>query len=165
MYARDSFGGPDAFRGWYGHRAKRGDMSPIILRLLLEKPRHGYEIISRLEEKSQGMWRPSAGAVYPNLQMLEEQELIEGKEENGKKVYSLTDKGKEAAEKAEQHFKAHWEGKEDLIRNFKDMKVAISDTMKSLSHIAKQDSPEKTAEAIAILQKALAELKRLDNED
>ena len=64
------------FKGWRGSRARRGDMVPIILRALLEKPMHGYEIISELEEKSFGYWWPSAGSIYPNLQLLEEQGFV-----------------------------------------------------------------------------------------
>src|ERR1700745_1834563 len=87
------------FRGWYGYQAKRGDMSPILLRVLAEKPMHGYEIIRELEKKSHGFWRPSPGSVYPTLQLLEEQDLVTSRDEGGKKVYTLTDAGSEEAKK------------------------------------------------------------------
>ena len=92
------FGGFFRMRG--GQRLGRGDMSPIILRVLQKKPMHGYEIIRTLEERSHGFWRPSAGSVYPTLQMLEEQELVVATEHDGKKVYELTEKGQTEAKKA-----------------------------------------------------------------
>src|ERR1051325_4057114 len=72
----------------------RGDIRYLILDLLNEKPRHGYEIIKELESRFCGFYTPSAGSVYPTLQMLEELELVEVREENGKKIYSITEKGK-----------------------------------------------------------------------
>ncbi len=94
MHANNVFGE----RG-LGFRARRGDLAPTILRLLLEKPMHGYEIITTLQEKTHGMWRPSAGAVYPTLQLLEEQELVAGKVQNDKRVYALTESGRKQAKK------------------------------------------------------------------
>jgi len=75
-------------------------IEPAILELLLEKPMHGYEIISTLEEKSHGMWRPSAGSIYPTLQLLEEKDLVTSETKNGKKVYTITKQGKGAAQAA-----------------------------------------------------------------
>ncbi len=83
---------------WGFMQARRGDMRPIILRVLKTKPMHGYEIIRHLEEKSHGMWRPSPGSVYPTLQLLEEEDLVTAKESDGKKIYELTSKGKKEAE-------------------------------------------------------------------
>ena len=71
--------------------------APTILRLLVEKPMHGYEIISTLEEKTHGLWRPSAGVVYPTLQLLEDQALVASQEQSGKRVYALTETGRAQA--------------------------------------------------------------------
>ena len=84
-----------------GFRARRGMIEPAILQVLLESPMHGYEIITKIEEQSHGIWRPSAGSVYPTLQLLEEKDLVTVKMESGKKVYTLTDEGKESAKMAE----------------------------------------------------------------
>jgi DNA-binding PadR family transcriptional regulator len=59
---------------------------------------HGYEMIKEIEERSGGIWRPSAGSIYPTLQLLEESGLIAGTEEDGKRRFSLTDEGRKAAE-------------------------------------------------------------------
>ena len=102
--ARFKFGphGPGFGRG-HGHgrgpwsRARRGDVRSAILLLLADEPMHGYQIMTRLEEKSGGAWRPSPGSVYPTLQLLEDQGVIKGEEADGRRVFSLTEGGVEAA--------------------------------------------------------------------
>lgn len=154
----DSFTG---FRGFHGHRAGRGHMAPIILRVLLEKPMHGYEIISKLEDKSHGMWRPSAGSVYPNLQLLEEKGLVTGQTENDKKVYTLTDEGRAEAEKIDEKFKAHWEEKAPHVKQFKELRFLFGDIMSILRRLAEQDSEERYAEVKNILEETRDKLAKL----
>lgn len=97
----DSDFGP-FFAGMASHRGHRrggrmfeqGDLKLVILRLLEEKPRHGYEIIKELEERSGGRYAPSPGTVYPTLTMLEEMGYASSTEEAGRKVYSITDAGR-----------------------------------------------------------------------
>jgi DNA-binding PadR family transcriptional regulator len=156
---RDSFGFNE------GHRARRGDMAPIILNALLEKPMHGYEIISHLEAKTHGMWRPSAGSVYPNLQLLEEQDLITSKNENDKKIYSLTDKGKVEAERVHDRFKARWEERDSHAKSHKDLKMSFVDAMGILKQIASQDSEAKNEKVKEILNEAKDKLAKLRDED
>jgi DNA-binding PadR family transcriptional regulator len=70
-----------------------GEVKFVILRLLKEKPRHGYEIIKALEEKMAGCYTPSAGTVYPTLQLLEDEGYIKAVDTEGKKVYHVTPEG------------------------------------------------------------------------
>ncbi|MCV7385963.1 PadR family transcriptional regulator [Mycolicibacter longobardus] len=95
--------GPSGHRGHRrGHRGRRGDVRLAILALLGEGPMHGYEIIQQIAERSQGLWRPSPGSVYPTLQMLVDEGLITGSETDGKKrLFELTEDGRAAAEKIE----------------------------------------------------------------
>ncbi len=88
-------GGP-----WRGGRMfEQGDLKFVILRLLEEKPRHGYEIIKELEERSGGRYTPSPGTVYPTLTLLEEMGYASATaEEGGKKVYAITEAGKKYLE-------------------------------------------------------------------
>ena len=79
-------------------RMKRGDVRAAILRLLLESPMHGYQIISEIQTRSGGVWKPSAGSVYPALQLLVDEGLITAKEKEGRRTYSLTEQGREVAE-------------------------------------------------------------------
>ena len=87
-------------RGGPGRRAKRGDVRAAALALLSERPMHGYEMIQELEERTDGVWRPSPGAVYPALQLLEDQGLVTADAEAGKRLFSLTESGREEAAKA-----------------------------------------------------------------
>ena len=74
---------------------EQGDLKYVILHLLSEKPRHGYEIIKALEERLGGTYSPSPGAVYPTLTMLEEMGYARGTtDEAGKKVYEITPEGR-----------------------------------------------------------------------
>jgi DNA-binding PadR family transcriptional regulator len=90
-------GGP-MFMG--GPKAGRGDVRLAILHLLTEMPMHGYQIMQELAERTHGVWRPSPGAVYPTLQQLEDEGLVHADEQEGKKVYRLTDEGRTAVEEA-----------------------------------------------------------------
>ena len=81
---------------WRGGRMfEQGDLRYVVLRLLEEKPRHGYEIIKALEERFGGTYAPSPGVVYPTLQLLEDQGFARVlPEAGGKKVYEITDEGR-----------------------------------------------------------------------
>jgi DNA-binding PadR family transcriptional regulator len=81
-----------------GHRARRGDTRAAVLALLAERPMHGYEMIKELDERTGGAWVPSAGSVYPTLQLLEDEGLIEGEESEGRRRFSLTDAGRKENE-------------------------------------------------------------------
>ncbi|NNN03067.1 MAG: helix-turn-helix transcriptional regulator, partial [Acidimicrobiaceae bacterium] len=70
----------------------------LILAALLEGPAHGYQIMDRLESATDGRWRPSPGSVYPTLQMLEDQGLALSRDDGGRKVFELTDAGREQAD-------------------------------------------------------------------
>jgi DNA-binding PadR family transcriptional regulator len=76
-------------RQWFGS----GDMKYVILQLVKEKPRHGYEIMKALEERMHGCYSPSPGTVYPTLQLLEDEGLVKAKDVEGKKVYEITPDG------------------------------------------------------------------------
>ncbi len=84
-----------------GPRARRGDIRAAVLALLAERPMHGYEMIKELEERTRGTWIPSAGSIYPTLQLLEEEGLISGEEADGKRRFTLTEAGVDADSKRE----------------------------------------------------------------
>jgi DNA-binding PadR family transcriptional regulator len=94
MLARE--GGFPGFLG-RGPRAGRGDVRAAILALLAEEPMHGYQIMRELGERSGGVWRPSPGSIYPTLQQLEDEELVRPETgDGGRRVFALTDAGREA---------------------------------------------------------------------
>src|SRR5437764_11349043 len=94
---------PDELRCWPASRYeprkvnrvfRHGALRLYLLKLLGEQPRHGYEVISLLEDRFLGLYAPSAGTVYPRLARLETEGLVEHREADGRKVYSLTDAGR-----------------------------------------------------------------------
>jgi DNA-binding PadR family transcriptional regulator len=93
------FGPP--FRGPGGARRRRGDVRAAILALLAERPMHGYEMIQELEARTDGAWRPSAGSIYPTLQLLEDEGLVTSQESEGRRRFALTDAGRGEAERLE----------------------------------------------------------------
>jgi DNA-binding PadR family transcriptional regulator len=83
-------------RGGPGRRFfRQGEVRLALLSLLQDEPAHGYELMKRLEERSGGMYRASAGTIYPVLQQLEDEGLVRIQEAEGKKVYHLTEAGRE----------------------------------------------------------------------
>jgi DNA-binding PadR family transcriptional regulator len=89
------------FRGFGGHghgrgrRARRGDVRAALLVLLDEQARNGYQLIQEIEQRSDGMWRPSPGSVYPALQQLEDEGLVRTDQAEGRRSYTLTDEGRQ----------------------------------------------------------------------
>jgi DNA-binding PadR family transcriptional regulator len=77
-----------------GPRAERGDVKFLVLDAVADAPRHGYEIMQVIEERSKGAYRPSPGVVYPTLQLLDETGLVSSAEQDGRKVYAITDAGR-----------------------------------------------------------------------
>lgn len=80
-----------------GRSVRRGNVRFAILSAIQERPMHGYQVIQELERRTDGRWRPSAGSVYPTLQLLEDEGLLTSEEVEGRRTYSLTDAGRQAA--------------------------------------------------------------------
>lgn len=101
---RGGFGPPGGFGSRGRHRgrgARRGDVRAAVLALLTERPMHGYELIQQIEERSGGVWRPSPGSIYPSLQLLADEGLVTGDETGGRRLFTLTDRGREEAARHE----------------------------------------------------------------
>src|SRR4051794_9664798 len=92
-----------------GPRARRGDVRAAILALLAEEPRNGYQIIQELTERTDGVWQPSPGSIYPALQQLEDEGLAKQVEIDGRKAYELTDEGRRYVEEHKDDIGAPWE--------------------------------------------------------
>ena len=90
-------------------RARRGDARYILLDALRDGPKHGYEIIKTLEERSGGRYVPSPGTVYPTLQFLEDQGLVRATEEADRRIYQLTDAGGAELEAQAPQVAAFWQ--------------------------------------------------------
>lgn len=116
MFRDHMFDGEHFFRGPRRRSSlQKGDLKYLVLDLIKDKPRHGYEIIRELEELSYGTYKPSPGVVYPTLQMLEDMGYASVQEQEGKKVYSITAEGEEFLSKQKDqangvrdHVKSKW---------------------------------------------------------
>jgi DNA-binding PadR family transcriptional regulator len=99
------FGPPPFGRG---PRARRGDVRAALLGLLAEEPRNGYGLMQEIERRSEGVWRPSPGSVYPALALLEDEGLVRAVEAGGRKQYELTDEGRAYVEEHRDELAEPW---------------------------------------------------------
>src|SRR3954451_3271675 len=148
-------GGRRARRGGPGRRAKRGDVRAAALTLLGERPMHGYEMIQELEERTGGVWGPSPGAVYPALQLLEDQGLVTADAEAGKRLFSLTDTGREEAAKAGD--RKPWD---DVTEGIDPQQFKLRDSLAPIAVAARQVAVAGTADQKAAAVRILADTAR-----
>src|SRR5690349_17321279 len=109
------FGAPGSGPFGPGRKARRGDIRTAALLLLAEEPRNGYQIMQEVEERSQGVWNPSPGSVYPALAQLEDEGLIAVEQHEGRKLYALTDAGRKAVAERGEDRPAPWEQMSDEL--------------------------------------------------
>lgn len=148
----------EAFAAFVGHhgRARRGDIRTAILRLVAEQPMHGYQIIQELPARTDGAWKPSAGSIYPTLQMLADEGLIVADDSSGKKVFSLTEAGQAAvAEMADQP--APWES---AGGGASDASGAYREAATRLAQVMWQVGTSGSAEQIAAATEILVETRK-----
>lgn len=168
-------GGPRG-RGWRaraGRVFEQGDLKYVILRLLAEKPRHGYEIIKELEERFGGAYAPSPGTVYPTLTMLEDLGYARAMpEEGGRKIYEITDEGRKHLEEHSATVDDIFERIAKFVEGFFDAPMAdLKRSMASLGratfYVASRspNDKERIGRISEILKRAAAEIERLTQED
>jgi DNA-binding PadR family transcriptional regulator len=151
------------FKMRHGGRRRRGDVRVAILALLDERPMHGYEMIQELEQRSDGNWRPSAGSIYPTLQLLEDEGLVTGEEHEGKRRFSLTDDGRKAvAERAEQP--PPWEAAAEAGEG-QEIWGALRQFAPAVAQIGKVGTPDQQARAAKIVDDARKQLYSILAED
>ena len=151
---REMRGGRGHGRG--RHRVRRGDVRSAILALLVDRPMHGYGMITELEERTGGRWTPSAGSIYPTLQLLEDEGLVTPEEVEGRKVYSLTKAGKEAAPERTEGGRPWEQGDEDSPRF--EARREMFRLMGAAKQVARADDEEQLKKAAEILKDARRKL-------
>lgn len=145
----------------FGH----GDLRLWLLKLIHESPRHGYEIISALEEQFLGLYSPSPGTVYPRLAALEGEGLIEVvREEEGRKIYALTDAGREELERRADELRQLGDhlarSAKDIAREIReDVKASVRDLKEQVRMAAREVRRDQRREARVIRETASTELK------
>ncbi len=141
-----------------GPRMSRGDVRAAVLALLAEKPMHGYQIISEIEQRSGGSWKPSAGSVYPTLQLLADEGLISAEESNGRKTYSLTEAGQAEAE-ASADRAAPWESSTaPREHGMTALPKAGVELAQAAAQVGRTGTPDQVKEAVAVLEDARRKL-------
>jgi DNA-binding PadR family transcriptional regulator len=136
------FGGP----GWGGRHGRgdgemragrmlgQGDLQLIALALIAEQPRHGYEIIKLLEEKTSGWYSPSPGIVYPTLTYLEEVSYVTSQSEGAKRLYTITAEGR-----------AHLQANRDLADALLDRLATVGERVARWRRMSGRDTDDRHA--------------------
>ena len=159
--------------GRHGGRRRRGsmfesgEMKFVILRLIREKPRHGYEVIKALEEKMGGCYTPSAGTVYPTLQLLEDQGYIKAGDTEGKKVYHITREGEQYLDDNKPVLDEIFDRVRDTVRDLAggsmgEMNSAFGNLARATYRRAWRSGPDHPAlkQVAEILRRATAEIEQ-----
>jgi len=116
-----------------GRLLEHGDLKFVILALLAEQPRHGYELIKELEERTGGAYRPSAGVIYPTLSLLEDEGLVRpAGGDVGRKLYEPTDEGRAEAEKSRAHVDAVFARMAEVAESSESSRPRIARAMTNL---------------------------------
>ena len=162
--------GPPRFGG-RGPRVRRGDVRAAILDLLAEgQPWNGYQIIQEIAERTQGVWRPSAGSVYPALQQLEDEGLISAAAgEDRKRNYTLTDEGRAYVQAHADELRASWDA---VTGSVDDAAVQMHNLARTVAmatmQVAQAGTPAQVQQASKVLadtRKALYRILAADGEE
>jgi DNA-binding PadR family transcriptional regulator len=94
-------------------RAGRGDVRITVLLLLDEGPANGYQLMQEIEQRTGGAWKPSSGSIYPALQLLEDEGIVETTEREGRKMFALTEQGQAYVADRRDGWTPPWEGMEE----------------------------------------------------
>jgi DNA-binding PadR family transcriptional regulator len=145
-----------------------GDMKYVILKLLKDKPRHGYEVMKALEERTRGCYKPSPGTVYPTLQWLEDEGLVQCEERDGKKIYSVTDEGLAFLDDNKSTVEEIFERVEETIDSL--LSDPIPDVTRLVGRLVTQtykaawklrEDADRRGKVVDVLEKAVKELEEL----
>ena len=162
--------GPPRFGG-RGPRVRRGDVRAAILDLLAEgQPWNGYQIIQEIGARTQGVWRPSAGSVYPALQQLEDEALIQTEAgEDRRRMYTLTEEGRAYVEEHADELKASWDAVTGSVNDTEvQLRHTIHQVMVAVSQVAQAGSAAQVQQAGKILadtRRALYRILAADDPD
>jgi DNA-binding PadR family transcriptional regulator len=151
-------------RGRGRDRAQRGDVRTAALLLLADQPMHGYQLMQAIAERTGGAWRPSPGAIYPTLNQLQDEGLVDTTSEGGRKLATLTDAGRSyLAEQGDSladpftAITAQGSGKNDLRTPMEELGSAVRQIARSGSEAQVLAARKVLAEARRSLYLILAE--------
>lgn len=161
-------GGPGGFGPGFGPgrrrgpgRGRRGEVRKAILAILREGTANGYQIMEGIAEKSQGLWRPSPGSVYPALNLLEDEGLIEATEASGKKAFQLSDAGRAHVEELGEDLDSPWDDVAGPHQGILDVRQELMQLATTLQQVAAAGTPDQREQAKAVLVRARRDLHRI----
>ena len=167
-------GGPGALRAAMfdrsfgrGPRARKGDVRAAILDLLAEGGQwNGYQLIQEIAGRTSGVWRPSAGSVYPALQQLEDEGLIAPEGEGRRRMYALTDEGRTYADEHADELNGAWDAAAGMTDDEAiELGDLIRQVMVAVMEVRRAGSPEQLAQARAVLAQTRRSMYRILAED
>lgn len=165
------FGGPGGPFGRFplggrGPKARRGDVRAAALLLLAEAPRNGYQLMQEIESRSRGLWRPSPGSMYPVLQQLEDEGLVQPAESEGRRVFALTDAGHAHVSERAEELGSPWDAVADSAgdgaADFSSLMIQVAMAARQVMHAG---SVRQAAEAQEVLAETRRRLYRILAED
>jgi DNA-binding PadR family transcriptional regulator len=141
---------------------RRGDVRAAALALLSEQPLNGYQIIQEIAERSEGVWRPSPGSVYPALQQLEDEGLVQSVERDGRRSFELTEAGRAHVEEHREELTAPWEAVAGTVTDeLLELRELGMQLAMAFVQVAQAGSPAQIAEARRVLIDARRALYRI----
>jgi DNA-binding PadR family transcriptional regulator len=141
-----------------GGGVRRGEVRSLLLAALLDGPAHGYELMSWLEERSGGRWRPSPGSVYPLLQLFEDEGLATGREQGGRRVFALTDAGRAQADRGRVRDLA---ADPAAASQHQELRAEVQQLHLAARQVAAAGGPAQVEQAVAVVREARQALYRV----
>lgn len=160
------FGGPGPRFGRRGSRASRGDIRLATLALLANAPMHGYQLMREIADRTDGLWQPSPGAVYPALQQLEDEGLVTADKAEGKRVFQLTEDGTRYVAEHREEIDGVWDTVgEDLDESWLELAEVGKQVAQAFMQVASAGTRKQRAEARDIMADTRRKLYRILAED
>ncbi len=159
-----SGGGPSGFRR--GPRARRGDVRAAALLLLADEPRNGYQLMQEIEARSNGVWRPSPGSVYPALSQLEDEGLVRAEAGDGRRTFVLTDAGRSYVEEHRDELGSPWDEMSGAVDDdVAGLATEVRQVLMAVGQIGRVGNPGQLAAASTVLTGARRSLYGILAED
>ena len=154
-FGRGGHFGGGQFGGHRGPKVRRGDVRSAILDVLAVEPMNGYQIIQQIAERSGGAWKPSPGSVYPTVQQLEDEGLVEGTSGEGRRLLQLTEEGRRYVAEHPDEMARTWAAfdaaSEEKTGGQGDLKPVIGQVMGAVWQVVVSGTKQQQAEAAEIL--------------
>lgn len=156
------FGGPGGRPRGRRRGNKRGDVRAAAFLLLAEQPMHGYQLIQEIRERSNGIWTPSPGSIYPVLQQLEDEGLVSFERVDGRKTATLTDEGNDYVEENREELGSPWDAvSEHAGADHKHLRTSLQGLIVAWKQVAQVGTSDQRKQATEVLEDARKSMYRI----